>query len=70
MELVNYPKQGKIRCYDIVPAKAMGMRTIWIRQGFGALWNITKKEEEPDCSVSSLMELKGHLVPRDKEQGK
>lgn len=47
---------------DIVPAKAMGMRTIWIKQGFGALWNITKKEEEPDCSVSSLTELKTGLV--------
>lgn len=42
---------------DIVPAKALGMRTIWIKQGFGQYWNITRESERPDCEVSHLTEL-------------
>lgn len=42
---------------DILPAKRIGIHTIWIRQGFGQHWNITHEDEKPDHTVSSLTEL-------------
>ena len=42
---------------DIIPAKRLGMHTIWIRQGFGSYWNITDETENPDQTVSSLTGL-------------
>ena len=42
---------------DIVPAKLLGMKTIWIRQGPWREWNICRKIENPDCIVDSLTEL-------------
>ncbi|MCM1386080.1 MAG: HAD family hydrolase [Bacillus sp. (in: Bacteria)] len=44
---------------DIVPAKKLGMSTIWIKQGFGRYWNITREEEKADYEVNSLMEICG-----------
>lgn len=44
---------------DIAPAKALGMYTIWIRQGFGGLWTPDRPEYVPDETVGSLMELAG-----------
>lgn len=42
---------------DIVPAKLLGMHTVWIKQGFGQYWNITAESEQPEYSVNSLTEL-------------
>ena len=42
---------------DIVPAKKLGMRTIWIKRGFGRYWNITHEEEKADYEVNNLMEI-------------
>ncbi len=42
---------------DIVPAKLMGMHTIWIKQGFGQYWDIKQEDEKADCIVHSLMEI-------------
>lgn len=42
---------------DIYPAKKMGMRTIWIKQGFGGVQMPISLEYEPDFSVNSLDEL-------------
>lgn len=42
---------------DIIPAKEIGMKTIWIKQGFGKYWNITRECEKADCEVNSLSEL-------------
>ncbi len=42
---------------DIVPAKRMGMNTIWIKRGFGQYWNIKEEFEEPDFVVNNLIEL-------------
>ena len=42
---------------DILPAKALGMKTIWIKQGFGRYWSITRECETPDYTVCSLTEL-------------
>ena len=42
---------------DVIPAKKLGMHTVWIKQGYGKYWNITNDIETPDCSVDSLTEL-------------
>lgn len=42
---------------DIVPAKRMGMNTIWIKQGFGQYWNIRQEIEKPDFVVNNLTEI-------------
>lgn len=42
---------------DIIPAKKIGMKTIWIRQGFGGLWNIKVDEEHPDFTVYNLYQI-------------
>lgn len=42
---------------DIIPAKLLGMHTIWIKQGFRQYWNITQEVEKADCVVYSLMEI-------------
>lgn len=42
---------------DIVPAKALGMKTIWIKQGFGKYWKISSEREQADHEVDNLSEL-------------
>lgn len=42
---------------DIIPAKAAGMKTVWIRRGFGRLQEPLTAEETPDCCIGSLTEL-------------
>lgn len=42
---------------DILPAKALGMKTVWIKQGFGALQKPLSKSEEPDYTINNLTEL-------------
>jgi HAD superfamily hydrolase (TIGR01662 family) len=42
---------------DILPAKSLGMKTVWIKQGFGALQKPLSKSEDPDYTISSLSEL-------------
>ena len=42
---------------DIVPAKQMGMKTVWIKQGVGKYWNIQGDGETPEYEVNSLTEL-------------
>ena len=54
---------------DILPAKAMGMRTVWIRQGFGRFWTITQDAERPDITVENLMELCRNFLNWKKVQG-
>lgn len=44
---------------DIFPAKALGMKTVWLRQGFGALQIPKSPEYEPDYTIDSLTELTG-----------
>lgn len=46
---------------DIAPAKALGMKTVRINQGFGVYCSPTCTEEEPDHTISNLMELKNIL---------
>lgn len=42
---------------DILPAKTLGMKTVWIKQGFGALQKPLSKSEEPDHFINNLSEL-------------
>lgn len=46
---------------DIIPAKQIGMSTIWIKQGFGKYWNIREEVEKPDFVVNNLTEVCGLL---------
>jgi HAD superfamily hydrolase (TIGR01662 family) len=42
---------------DVVPAKKMGMKTIWVKQGMGKYWIFSDESERPDYEVDSLSEL-------------
>lgn len=42
---------------DIIPAKRVGLNTIWIRQGFAGLASPLTEEETPDYCVNNLIEL-------------
>ncbi len=46
---------------DIAPAKALGMKTIWIKQGFSAYCSPTCPLELPDHTILNLLELKNIL---------
>lgn len=46
---------------DIIPAKKMGMATIWVKQGFGKYWTITNESEKADFEVNNLTELLAFL---------
>lgn len=42
---------------DIVPAQKLGMKTVWIKQGFGKLQTTLVKENPPDYEIENLSEL-------------
>ena len=42
---------------DIVPAKRVGMKTVWIRQGLGGLASVVHENEKADYEVRNLSEL-------------
>ena len=42
---------------DIVPAKKIGMKTVWIKQGFGKYWRISGVCEKADFEVDDLTSL-------------
>jgi len=46
---------------DIVPAKQLGMKTIWVKQGFGGLWNIMDESEMADIEVNNLSDILKYL---------
>lgn len=46
---------------DIAPAKSLGMKTIWIKQGFSAYCSPTCPQEQPDRTILNLLELKNIL---------
>ena len=46
---------------DIVPAKQLGMKTIWVKQGFVSLWNITYEIEKADIEVNNLSDILKYL---------
>ena len=48
---------------DIVPAKRIGMKTIWIKQGFSRLAQVKNLEERADWTVEKLTDLLPILLP-------
>ena len=42
---------------DIIPANKIGMKTVWIRQGFGGLANPQTAEQTPEYTINNLNEL-------------
>lgn len=42
---------------DIIPAKEMGMKTVWIKQGMGKYWKISNDYENADFVIDNLSEL-------------
>ncbi len=42
---------------DIVPAKKVGMKTVWIKQGLGGLASAIHKNEQADYEIENLSEL-------------
>ncbi len=44
---------------DIFPAKKLGMKTIWVRQGYAIYQSIDDESRRPDHIVDSIDELTG-----------
>ena len=44
---------------DIVPAKKLGMKTVWVRQGYAIYQSIDDESKRPDHIVDSIEELTG-----------
>ena len=44
---------------DIIPAKKLGMKTVWVRQGYAIYQNIDDESKRPDLIVDTIEELKG-----------
>lgn len=42
---------------DILPARALGMRTVWVRQGYGALGNVALLPQPPDLICRDIAEM-------------
>jgi 8-oxo-dGTP diphosphatase/putative hydrolase of the HAD superfamily len=42
---------------DIVPAKQIGMGTIWIRQGFAKYKSVSDEDEKPDYIVNTIKDI-------------
>ncbi|MBO4926570.1 MAG: HAD family hydrolase [Clostridia bacterium] len=53
---------------DVFPAKALGMRTVWVRRGFGALQRPRSPAYEPDRTVDSLSALPAAAAQIDKRR--
>lgn len=47
---------------DIAPAQALGMRTVWVRQGYGGLGNAGLLPHPPDIICRSITELTAALL--------
>ncbi len=43
---------------DIIPAKKLGMKTVWVRQGYAIYQSIDDESKRPDYIVDSINELK------------
>lgn len=44
---------------DIVPARKMGMHTVWVKQGYGKYWEVQQEEEMSEIQVESIVEIAG-----------
>ena len=46
---------------DIIPAKQLGMHTIWVKQGFGGMADIKNAENIADHTVESIGDILSYL---------
>lgn len=42
---------------DIIPAKKLGIKTVWVRQGFAKYQSVNNNYENPDYTVESIGEI-------------
>lgn len=42
---------------DIIPAKLLGMKTVWVRQGFAKYQSVHNDNEKPDYTIEAIDEL-------------
>ena len=42
---------------DILPAKKLGMKTVWVRQGFAKYRTVHNESENPDYVINSISEI-------------
>lgn len=51
---------------DMVPAKKLGMRAVWVKQGFNAYQDtsLIEVEYQPDAAIETLSELKNYFNDR------
>lgn len=42
---------------DIVPAKQLGMKTVWVRQGFAKYQSINNENEQPDYIIDTIGDI-------------
>lgn len=42
---------------DVVPAKQLGMKTVWVRQGFAKYQSISNETEKPDFIIDSIGDI-------------
>lgn len=42
---------------DIIPAKQLGIKTVWVRQGFAKYQSIKSNDEQPDYIIDSIADI-------------
>lgn len=42
---------------DITPAKKLGMKTVWVRQGFAKYQSVHNKSDKPDYIIENISEI-------------
>lgn len=42
---------------DIIPAKRLGMQTVWVRQGFARMQQVKSKTEKPDYIIENIGDI-------------
>lgn len=42
---------------DIAPAKQIGMKTVWVRQGFAKYQSVNNETEQPDYIINSIADI-------------
>ncbi|GKU24418.1 HAD family hydrolase [Clostridium folliculivorans] len=46
---------------DIIPAIALGMKTIWVKQGWGGIGSIDILEKQPDIIISNFTDIINYI---------
>jgi FMN phosphatase YigB (HAD superfamily) len=46
---------------DIIPAIKIGMKTIWVKQGWGGLGNLDVLPKKPDIIISNFTDIINYI---------